>query len=242
VKRYLQGGYGKAPATVNPTLQQEAVGKEEVIEVRPADLLKSELERLREDAGALARSEEDVLTFAMFPEIGRQFLEGRAAGTLVPEPLEPPVQPGEAKTAPTEFNIVLHGESYHIKVTGAGHKEQSARHFYFSVDGVPEEVLVETLDELVLEGGAQGAVGQAIAGKRPRPSKEGDVTTSMPGNIVDVLVAEGDAVEAGQAVLITEAMKMETEIQAPIAGRVAQIYVRKGDSVNPDEVLVQIEG
>jgi pyruvate carboxylase subunit B len=241
VKRYLQGGYGKPPAAVNPTLQQEAVGREEVIDVRPADLLKPELERLREDAGALAKSEEDVLTYAMFPEIGRQFLEGRAAGTLVPEPLEPPVQPGEAKVAPTEFNIVLHGESYHIKVTGAGHKEQSARHFYFSIDGLPEEVLVETLDEIVLEGGAQGAVGKAIAGKRPRPSKEGDVTTSMPGNIVDVLVAEGDTVAAGQAVLITEAMKMETEIQAPIGGTVTQLYVKKGDSVNPDEVLLEIE-
>jgi len=242
VKRYLQGGYGKAPAAINPTLQQQAVGNEEIIEVRPADLLKPELERLRTEIGPLAISEEDVLTYAMFQEVGRQHLEHRAAGNLTPEPLEPPQQGGEAKkTAPTEFNVLLHGESYHIRVTGAGHKEQSERHFYFTVDGVPEEVIVETLSEIVLEGGAQGAVKQAIAGKRPKATKEGHVTTSMPGNIVDVLVREGDAVTAGQPVLVTEAMKMETEIQAPIAGKVTGVFVQKGESVNPNEVLIEIE-
>jgi pyruvate carboxylase subunit B len=242
VKRYLQGGYGRPPAAVNPTLQQQAVGNEEIIDTRPADLLKPELARLGAEIGHLATSAEDVLTYAMFPEVGRQYLQNRAAGTLAPEPLEPPPkQAGEVKKAPTEFNVVLHGESYHIKVTGAGHKEQSERHFYFTVDGVPEEALVETLSELVLEGGAQGAVKQAIAGKRPKATKEGHVTTSMPGNIVDVLVQEGDAVTAGQPVLVTEAMKMETEIQAPIAGKVTGVFVQKSDSVNPDEVLIEIE-
>jgi len=64
----------------------------------------------------------------------------------------------------------------------------------------------------------------------------------MPGNIVDVLVKEGDAVPAGQPVLITEAMNMETEVQAPISGTVTGVYVRKGDAVTPDEVLVEITG
>ncbi|MFW2438045.1 MAG: sodium-extruding oxaloacetate decarboxylase subunit alpha [Arenicellales bacterium] len=241
VKLYLQGGYGKAPGTVKPTLQQEAVGKEDLIECRPADLLKPELDQLRNDVGSLAGSDEDVLTYAMFPEIGRQFLEHRNNGTLVPEPLEPPGN-GVAGTeaAPTEFNVTIHGETYHIKLTGAGHKGQAERQFYFSVDGVPEELLIETLDEIVLGGGTTGAVRESIAGKRPAPSEEGDVTTEMPGNIVDVLVSEGDSVEAGQPVLITEAMKMETEITAPVSGRVETIYIQKGDTVNPKETLISI--
>jgi pyruvate carboxylase subunit B len=240
VKRYLQGGYGRAPAAVNPTLQQEAVGSEELIECRPADLLAPEIERLGTDIGNLAESPEDVLTYAMFPDIGRQFLENRAAGTLVPESLEPPPGVESTTAAPTEFKISIHGETYHVKVTGAGHKGQAERHFYMDIDGIPEAVVLETLDEIVLTGGAEGAVKQAISGKRPKASKEGDVTTSMPGNIVDVLVKEGDPVEAGQPVLITEAMKMETEIQAPIAGRITGVFVQKGDAVNPDEVLVEI--
>ena len=242
VKRYLQGGYGRAPAPVDPILQQQAIGREEVIECRPADLLSAEMERLRSEIGALAASEEDVLTYAMFPEIGRQFLEQRAAGTLKPELLEPPASKEAApEAAPTEFNVVLHGETFHIKVTGTGHKEQAERHFYLTVDGVPEEVVVETLDQVVLTGGAQGAVQATIGGKRPKATKEGHVSTSMPGNIVDVLVKEGDAVTPGQPVLVTEAMKMETEVQAPIGGRVTGVYVSKGDSVTPGEALIEIE-
>ena len=64
----------------------------------------------------------------------------------------------------------------------------------------------------------------------------------MPGVIVDVLVSVGDEVKAGDPVLVTEAMKMETEIQAPIAGTVKAIHVAKGDSVNPDETLIEITG
>jgi len=241
VKRYLQGGYGKAPAPVNATLRQQAVGNEELIESRPADLMKDEMDKLTADIGPLADSEEDVLTFAMFPEIGRSFLEHRRDGTLEPELLEPPPTTTDGQRAPTEFNIAMHGETYHVKLTGAGHKEQSERHFYLAIDGIPEEVVVETLDELVLTGGAGGAVAKAgAAGKRPKPSKEGHVSTSMPGNIIDVLVAEGDTVEAGQPLLITEAMKMETEIQAPIAGTITGLFVAKGDAVNPDEVLIEI--
>ena len=242
VKRYLQGGYGKSPAPVDAILQQQAIGREDVIDCRPADLLTPEMERLRSEISELASSEEDVLTYAMFPEIGRQFLEQRAAGTLKPEPLEPPSSKDAApEAAPTEFNLVLHGESFHIKVTGTGHKEQAERHFYLTVDGVPEEVVVQTLDQVVLTGGALGAVKATIGGKRPKATKEGHVSTSMPGNIVAVLVKEGDMVTAGQPVLVTEAMKMETEVQAPIAGKVTGLYVSKGDSVTPGEALLEIE-
>ncbi len=243
VKRYLQGGYGKAPAPVNPLLQQQAIGKEELIECRPADLLKPELARLKGDIGELAQSDEDVLTYAMFPEVGRLFLEQRAQGALVGEALEPPQssENGAPHRAPTEFNLSLHGETYRIKVTGAGHKAQTQRHFYFTVDGVPEEVVVESLDEMVLEGGGQGKMKGAAEGKRPRPTAEGHVTTTMPGSIVEVLVKEGDQVIAGQPVLVAEAMKMETEIQATIKGTVTAVYVKKGDTVNPDETLIAIE-
>ena len=62
----------------------------------------------------------------------------------------------------------------------------------------------------------------------------------MPGTIIEVLVKEGASVKAGDPVLITEAMKMETEVQAPISGTVKAVYIVKGDSVTPDEVLVEI--
>jgi pyruvate carboxylase subunit B len=240
VKRYLQGGYGKPPAPVNEALRQKALGQEELIECRPADLLPPEMETLRAQIGELAKSEEDVLIYAMFPEVGRQFLEQRAQGQLCPEPIEPPEKLAP-QIAPTEFNIHLHGETYHVRITGAGPKHQAERHFYLVVDGVPEEAVIETLDEVVLTGGAEGALPRRLSSRRPKAQSEGDVTLAMPGNIVEILVKEGDLVKAGDPLLIVETMKMETEVQAPIAGTVTQIYVRKGDAVTPQETLLHIE-
>ncbi|WAK00390.1 sodium-extruding oxaloacetate decarboxylase subunit alpha [Methylobacter sp. YRD-M1] len=241
VKRYLQGGYGKAPAPVDSELQKRAVGSEELIECRPADLLKPEFEHLRQEIGHLAKNDEEVLIYAMFPDVGKQFLEQRATGSLIAEPLEAETPHANGlQRAATEFNVAMHGESYHVKVTGAGPKNQTLRHFYFMVDGVPEEVVVETLDEIVLAGGAEGAVKSTIASKRRRPSAEGDVGVSMPCNILEVMVNVGQQVTAGQPVLITEAMKMETEITAPISGLVKAVHVIKGEPANPDEVLIEI--
>ncbi len=241
VKRYLQGGYGKAPAPINANLQKRAIGKEEIIDCRPADLLKPELEHLRQEIGHLALNDEDVLSYAMFPEVGKQFLELRSTGHLIPEPLELAANATSGvQKAPTEFNVALHGESYHIKITGTSPKNDTLRHFYFMVDGVPEEIVVETLDEIVLDGGTQGAVQSNIASKRRRPSAEGDVVVSMPCNILDVLVKVGQKVNAGQPVLVTEAMKMETEVTAPINGTVKAVHVIKGEPANPNEVLIEI--
>jgi len=96
---------------------------------------------------------------------------------------------------------------------------------------VPQEVMFESLNEYT----AESKTG------RKQATKEGHVTTSMPGNIVAVLVKEGDTVNAGQPVLVTEAMKMEAEVQAPIGGKITGIFVAKGDRVTPGEVLIEIE-
>ncbi|NOY73906.1 MAG: biotin/lipoyl-binding protein, partial [Gammaproteobacteria bacterium] len=118
------------------------------------------------------------------------------------------------------------------------------RPFYLSVDGVPEEIMLETLDEVSVSSGGKEPIlvnhGHAKGSKRPLAREPGDVTASMPGTIVEVLVKIGDTVAEGDPILITEAMKMETEIQAPISGTIKDVHVNKGDSVNPDETLVEI--
>ena len=160
-------------------------------------------------------------------------------GKLIPEPLEDPSVPAVDKGAvPVEFNVTLHGESYHIKVTGSGHKNQNRRPFYVSVDGSPEEIMVETLEEFI--SGENGRERILQGSKRPKAQAPGHVATSMPATIVEVLVKVGDVVKEGDPLLITEAMKMETEIQAPIVGKVTAVHVAKGDAVNPDEALIEI--
>ena len=200
------------------------------------------MDKLRTEIGKIAHSEEDVLTYAMFPEIGKDFLTNRSKHAVSASPENTaPTGTAERRARPTEFNVTLHGEPYHIKITGTGHRQQDNRPFYMTVNGIPEEVLVEILDEIPAADGDNVNSRAAGGSQRPRATRPGDITTSMPGTIIDVLVAVGDAIEAGTPVLITEAMKMETEIQSPLAGKVSAINVSKGDSVNPDETLVEIE-
>ena len=231
VKRYLQGGYGQSPAPVNEVVRKKAIGNAGVSEERPADSLAPELAELRSEIGDLAESEEDVLTFAMFPDLGREFLEQRRDGALQPEALLP-ADPGSSaeSTTATEFKLDVHGETYEVAITGVGDPGGGRRKLYVSLDGMPEEVIFEPLNEYVAEG----------AGRRMKATEPGHVTAAMPGNVADVLVKLGDEVLAGQAVMVTEAMKMESEINSNVAGKVLAINVAKGDRVTPGEVLMEI--
>ncbi len=239
VRFYLQGRYGRAPGPVNEAVRGLAIGAgEEVIACRPADRIPAEMRRLREEIGDLAQSEEDVLTYAMFPEVGRKFLEERASGALQPEPLLPRSDKAAGSApVPSEFNATLHGETYHIRVTGMGPAARDGGSFYVTVDGVPEEVVLERLTGAA-PGSARGFVGDPPRGAGWRP---GSVSSSMPGTVIDVLVSAGDRVKEGDAVLVIEAMKMEYQVCASRDGTVRAVHVRKGDSVVPDEAVLEID-
>jgi pyruvate carboxylase subunit B len=232
---------------VNEAVRKLAVGDNDVIECRPADLLDDEMDKLRAECESLVKTEEDVLTYAMFPDLATTFLKERNANSLKPEQLlsKEAASVNEARYAPNEFNITLHGETFHVKLTGSGHAGEEKRPYYVSVDGIAEEVIVETLSEIEVNGKSSGTkkknnVSMASSG-RPRPTHQGCVTTAMPGTIVEVKVKAGDKVQAGFPVLVIEAMKMENEIQAPKSGVVVAVHVKKGDSVTPDESLLEIQ-
>ena len=251
VKLYLQGRYGAASGHVNEEVRKLAIGDLEVTTCRPADLLADELDKLRGEIEGLARSDEDVLTYAMFPDLAKTWLQERAAGSLKPEPLLPKgadAQEAAPRYAADEFRITLHGETYHIKLTGSGRSDASQRPYFVSVDGVTEEVLIESLNEVAVTGDTGGGprkddktAAPAAAGQKPRAAHPGHVTAAMPGTIVDVLVSVGQTVKAGDGVLVIEAMKMENEVQAPIAGVVISIFAKKGDAVTPDMALIEIQ-
>lgn len=242
-KNYLKGLYGKAPAPVNEEVQKKILGDEEVVTVRPAKLLEPELEKARKEVGDKAKSEEDVISYALFPKIFLEFAELREKGFPPQEPKvpapEPKVETGP-HLAPSEFIINVHGESYHIKVGGKGHKSEGKRPYFLYVDNQLVEVIVEPLVEVLPseEGRIDiKATGQSI---RPKAEEEGDITTAMPGTVVKIKVKKGDKIKAGDMVLIIEAMKMENEIHTPVDGVVEEIFVSEGDMVNPDEVLIKV--
>ena len=242
-KNYLKGLYGKSPAPVDEEIMKKVLGDEEAVTVRPAKLLEPELEQARKELGDKARNEEDVLSYVLFPKIFLEFAELREKG-FPPEEPKIPTQETKAEgsqLAPSEFMIHIHGEAYHIKVGGKGHKSEGKRPYFLYVDDQLVEVFVEPLVEVIPtdEGKIDmKATGQSI---RPKAQFPGDVTTAMPGTVVKIKAKKGDTVKAGDTVLIIEAMKMENEIHTPIDGVIEQIFVSEGDMVNPDEVLVRIK-
>ena len=247
VKNYFLGQYGAAPGKVNEEIKSNAIGDQKPITCRPADKLKPEIENLKVKADEIIKNEEDLLTYAMFPDLATSFLKERNAGSLVPEELLIKSEANDANNryAPSEFNITLHGETYHINLTGSGNSGDAERPFYVSVDGISEEVLVETLDQVIVSGGStKPDDDNEKQGKNPkhaRPTHDGCVTTAMPGTIIDIKVKVGDSVNAGDSVIVIEAMKMENEIQASKSGIVVAIHVSNGDSVTPNETLIEIQ-
>lgn len=250
VKNYFLGRYGQPPAPVSIAIKKLAINDDVAITCRPADMLEPEMAKLTIEAERFAKSDEDVLTYAMFPDIGKTYLQERNAGTLAPEVLrnKESVNAAAARFAPNEFKVTLHGETFHINLTGSGHAGEVKRPYYVSVDGIAEEVFVETLSEIEVSNGTidanSGNKKKVLNnGKtdRPRPNHAGHVTTSMPGTVVTVIAKIGDKVKAGDAVLVIEAMKMENEIQAAVSGVVVAIHANKGDAVNPDESLLEIQ-
>ncbi|RZD15250.1 MAG: oxaloacetate decarboxylase subunit alpha [Candidatus Acidulodesulfobacterium ferriphilum] len=260
-KNYLKGYYGKPPAPINKEVQKSVLGGEEIITARPADLIEPELSKDYEEIKEYGLSPEDLLTYVLFSKIAVEFFKDRKEGKLpdyskiesaglalgpeqrtsVSKESLPQCPETEGGLAPSEFNVTVHGESYKIKIAGVGHKSDQKRPFFLNVDGVLEEVVIESLTEIVPSAGGE-IVGESIArSKRPSPKREGDVYAPMPGRITKVMVKEGGAVRAGDTVLIVEAMKMENEIHTPIDGIVKEIYVKEGDNANPDETLIYVE-
>ena len=246
----LKGEYGATPAAVNEALQQRVLEGDKVITCRPADLLEPELDGLSSELRALAQEKnitlasgeqevDDVLTYALFPQIGLRFLQHRGD----PSAFEP--APGEEPSAADR------------KPSAAG-KEPSAakkRHSTASQDASAEEPGVYTVrvngQSYVVEVSAGGDVdtvresaAEAPAAKpAARPAAAADATAvpaPLAGNIFKVNVQVGDAVSAGQVIVLLEAMKMETEVRAPQDGKVASVEVKAGDVVAVGDTLITL--
>ncbi len=247
-KDYVKGLYGKPPAPIKPEIIEKIIGDEKPIECRPADLLEPELEKCKSEAKKYgARSEEDVISYCLFPQVAREFFEWREkfekGEALPPEIEEMTNEERDLTKAPIEFNITLHGEVYHIQIAGVGNPIEGGKPYFVRVDGKLEEALVQPIREI--EVGEKVEIlpdgGQMPVGKRPKAKDLGDISSPMPGKVVSVKVSRGEKVKKGDVLLIVEAMKMENEIHSPVDGVVEEVYVREGDQVNPDECLIKIE-
>ncbi len=225
VQGILKGEYGAAPAAYNVELQEKVLDGGEAITCRPADLLEPEMDKLVGELKDIAvdkgiklesgeREIDDVLTYALFPQIGLKFLENRGnpdAFEPVPTLEDAQAMAASKKSGPEVYTITVNGQNYVVQVT---------------------------------EGGDISAVAPAAsAASAPAAAPAGNaepVPAPLAGNIWKVQVAVGQSVQEGDVIVILEAMKMETEVRAARAGVIGSVEVKEGDSVQVGDTLVTL--
>jgi oxaloacetate decarboxylase alpha subunit len=223
----LKGEYGATLAPVNSSLQARVLEGGEPVTCRPADLLEPEVDRLTAELKEKANQKgitlakdviDDVLIYALFPQIGMKFLKNRGN----PQAFEPAPVAGEptrtepaassAATAPGGANAA---ESYTVRVNGQS----------FEVEVAP--------------AGTITSITPAPAGTPG--SNEGEaVPAPLAGNIFKIKVRPGQKVKQGDVIIILEAMKMETEVRASNDGTILKLAVSEGDSVALKDPLLYI--
>lgn len=227
----LKGEYGAAPAAFNKELQARVLEGAKAITCRPADLLSPEMDKLTEELLGLSQEKsiqladdqiDDVLTYALFPQIGLKFLQNRCdASAFEPAPGQDGVTDSQLsadKTVSGEasvYTVSVSGQSYVVQVSEGG-----------DVTNIQPVAATPSSPVQVSAPAAQ--------------SSGEDVPSPLAGNIFKVLVSPGQQVEEGDTVIILEAMKMETEISAPKSGVVGAINVKEGDSVKVGQSLLTL--
>ncbi|MSQ13112.1 MAG: pyruvate carboxylase subunit B [Dehalococcoidia bacterium] len=244
VKDYCYGLYGKPPQPIDPNVREMALKGyargEQPITGRAADELKPEMPKAREDSKGVAKDIGDVLTYALYPTTGMQFLKVKYA--MAQRPAEPAPQTPAAPAPMAQVQASARARSFNV-----------------SVDGKTFQVVVDPADG----GGARTAVRAAA----PRPAaaraaapaatqttaqpaptnghKLGDgespITAPMPGIIIRYVAAEGTAVKAGDTVVVLEAMKMENALPSPADGVVKKHLHMPGARV-PRGALLAVVG
>lgn len=129
--------------------------------------------------------------------------------------------------SPGCFHIIYKNKSFRAEIVKA---DAATKTFTIKVNGVVQTVSVKDKFDLLLE--KMGMNSSAS-------SKINNIKAPMPGLIIDLKVKAGDAVNAGDALLILEAMKMENVLKCPAAGTVKNVKVKKGDSVEKGQVLIE---
>ncbi|WP_394247622.1 sodium-extruding oxaloacetate decarboxylase subunit alpha [Vibrio profundi] len=222
----LKGEYGQAPAEVDAELQAKVLDGAEAITCRPADLLKSEMDELTTDLLEKAKAEgislaedtvDDVLTYALFPQVGLKFLKNRRN----PEAFEPaPTAEAAVPAAPAPVSGGI--ESYSVKVDGQ----------VYDVEVGPQGQLTSVAPS--------AKPAQAVQAAQVAASDAEAVPAPLAGNIFKVNVQAGAEVAEGDVLLILEAMKMETEVRAARGGIVQELNVKEGDAVTVGAPLLSL--
>lgn len=234
-RNLITGRFGKLPAEANAELVKKALEQnnmDEVVTCRPADLLEPEWDKMMEESKKNGGngSDEDALTYAMFPNVAPKFFASRADG---PVDAATAFAKKEAPAAAKEnkggsYTINVNGTAYNVTTGPAGDSMS------VNVNGTNYNVSF----------GAPGAAASAVPAVSSAPAQvTGGVEIKAPvaGTLLRYAVSAGASVKKGDTVIIVESMKMELEVKAPEAGTV-NFSVQPGTQIQAGQVLGTLGG
>lgn len=224
----LKGEYGATPASVDAELQARVLEGSDPITCRPADNIAPEMDILESQFDEIISKKkidlaadkiDDLLTYALFPQVGIQFLENRNN----PDFFEPAPQEVSNATVNEKnegiYTVSFEGNSYTVSVSAGGDITS----------------MIAASDKQ-----NQSSNTSQVESKSTPSSDAEEVHAPLSGNIWKILVNPNQSVNEGDTLLILEAMKMETEIKAAHSGVVTNISVKEGDSVTVGQVLLSL--
>ena len=224
----LKGEYGAAPAPVNKELQVRVLEGSEAITCRPADNIEPELEILESEFDKIVLEKnirvadekiDDLLTYALFPQVGIQFLENRDNPDFFePVPKEETSSPANEKNEGV-YTVSFKGQSYTVSVSDGG--------------------TITSMGTSSDKSSSNSGDSQEESNIPLANGKE-DVSAPLSGTIWKILVSPNQAVKKGDTLVILEAMKMETEIKATRSGVVLNVSVKESDSVTVGQLILSL--
>ena len=244
VKDYVYGLYGKAPAPVDADVAKMALkGYErgqQPVTARPGDFVEPELDQAREAVKDISTDIEDILIYALYPTTGMRFLRIKHGLEPVPEEMKPRTPEEREAASP-------HTRQPRPVAQQAPQRSPRARLFNVFVGEEYFQVEVDPVSGPAVVSPAAGAV--ADAGPQPAPETpvgvaaapgEATVVAPLPGIVLRYMVEVGQSIQAGDPVVVLEAMKMENTLPSPVAGTVRALPSDAGITVAKDTVLAII--
>ncbi|MED4968718.1 pyruvate carboxylase [Geobacillus sp. NFOSA3] len=234
VVEFFEGYLGQPYGGFPKELQRIILKGREPITVRPGELLEPvDFDKLREELyHALDRevTDFDVLAYALYPKVFLEYAETVKKYGDISVLDTPTFLYGMRLGEEIEVEIEK-GKTLIVKLVSIGQPQaDGTRVVYFELNGQPREVIIR--DESI-----KSAVVERIKADRTNPNH---IAATMPGTVVKVLVEKGEKVNKGDHLMITEAMKMETTVQAPFAGIIKDIYVKNGDAIQAGDLLIEL--
>jgi len=204
VKEYMKGMYGKPPAPVNSEISKKIIGDEEVITCRPADLLEPEFDKFKQEGEkeGFVKSDEDALTYALYPPIAPKFLKGEAQEEELAQPYV--LDENEGIGIPTEYNVEVDGDIFEVKIMPTGFMEvNDMGEVQEAIPGAVTSAIQGMVIKLNVNIGDKVTKGSTICVIEAM-KMENDIQSEVDGVVKDIFVEPGDAVSIGDTLMVIE--------------------------------------